>query len=292
MYERFYGLREKPFSLLPDPRYLFPSETHKIALSLLEYGLAEQTGFIVVTGEVGTGKTTLVRHLLHIAKHDLTVGLVTNTHESFGEMLKWILSSFDIRFSGLDRVEQHQALVDFLLQQYAGGSRVVLLIDEAQNLSEPTLEELRLLSNVNSESDHLLQLILVGQPELREQLKRRELRQFVQRIAVDYHLEPLSRDETIRYIRHRLHVAEGDPFLIDESACAAIHHYAQGIPRLINLIADLSLVYGYAEGHAQIGIDTVLEAVDTRVHGGLWPLESGFEGQTREDVRRAILGVD
>lgn len=291
MYNKFFGLQDKPFSLLPDPRYLFPSATHRIALSLLEYGLGEQTGFVVVTGEVGTGKTTLVRQLLRLTRDDLTVGLVNNTHESFGELLKWILSSFEIEYAGLDRVAQHQALVDFLIDRYAAGNRSVLIIDEAQNLSETALEEIRMLSNVNTEQDHLLQLILVGQPELLAKLRRNELRQFVQRIAVDYHLEPLNRKETRQYVRHRLSVAGGDPDLIDDNACAAIHHYARGIPRLINLIADLALVYGYAEGLRAINIDTVLDAIETRVHGGLWPLAVDPESEARDHVRKIILAT-
>lgn len=291
MYNKFFGLQDKPFSLLPDPRYLFPSATHRIALSLLEYGLGEQTGFVVVTGEVGTGKTTLVRQLLRLTRDDLTVGLVNNTHESFGELLKWILSSFEIEYAGLDRVAQHQALVDFLIDRYAAGNRSVLIIDEAQNLSETALEEIRMLSNVNTEQDHLLQLILVGQPELLAKLRRNELRQFVQRIAVDYHLEPLNRKETRQYVRHRLSVAGGDPDLIDDNACAAIHHYARGIPRLINLIADLALVYGYAEGLRTINIDTVLDAIETRVHGGLWPLAVDPESEARDHVRKIILAT-
>ena len=170
MYESFFGFRQKPFSLLPDPRFLFPSRAHRMALTLLEYGLAEQAGFVVLTGEVGTGKTTLLRALLNRLGRDTVVGLVTNTHSSFGEFIRWVLLAFDLEFRGGDQVEQHDIFVAYLLEKYAQRKRVVLIVDEAQNLGEEALEQLRMLSNINSEGDHLLQLILVGQPELRARL--------------------------------------------------------------------------------------------------------------------------
>lgn len=289
MYETFFGLRRKPFSLLPDPRFLYASRTHKIALTLLEYGLAEQAGFVVLTGEVGTGKTTLLRHLLHLVEDEAVVGLVTNTHRSFGELMRWILLAFDLDFRGKDRVEQHQVLLDALVERYAEGRRCVLIIDEAQNLSEEALEQLRMLSNVNSEADHLLQLILVGQPELRETLKRPELRQFVQRIAVDYHLEPLGREETARYIAHRLEVAGAARPILTAEACAAVHYFSRGIPRLVNSLCDLALVHAYAEDVAEVDIDTVIGAAEARTRGGLAAFAALPDAPSRDQAKARIL---
>jgi general secretion pathway protein A len=289
VYETYFGFRQKPFSLLPDPRYLYASRTHKIAANLLEYGLAEQAGYVVLTGEVGTGKTTLLRYLLHRVRDEVVVGLVTNTHQSFGELMKWIMLAFDLDFRHKDQVEQHQIFVDFLIQCYAQGKRIVLIVDEAQNLGMEALEQLRMLSNVNSESDHLLQLILVGQPELRALLQRPELRQFVQRIAVDYHLEPLSRDETARYIRHRIEVAEGSRQLFDDAACVAVHYFAKGIPRLVNSLCDYALVFAYADNRQIIDIDTIIDAAGERMQGGLSVFAQPPSGLSREDVKRQIL---
>lgn len=288
MYEAFFGFKQKPFSLLPDPRFLYASRTHKIAINLLEYGLSEQAGYVVLTGEVGTGKTTLLRNLLHSLRDTVVVGLVTNTHSSFGELMKWILLAYDLDFRGREPVEQHQIFVDFLIGRYAQGKRVILIVDEAQNLGSEALEQLRMLSNVNSEADHLLQLILVGQPELRALLQRHELRQFVQRISVDYHLEPLAREEVQRYVRHRLEVAGGDGQLFDPPACAAVHYFARGIPRLINSLCDYALVFAYADDRRVIDLDTVIDAASERISGGLGAFAAPA-GLSREALRTAIL---
>jgi type II secretory pathway predicted ATPase ExeA len=262
MYEAFYQLTEKPFSLLPDPSMLYLSRQHGTAYSLLDYGVQGHAGFVVITGEVGCGKTTLLRHLLTQLPQDVTVGLISNTAKAGDDLLKWVLLAFGQDYSHQDPVELHQRFETFLIDQYASGKRVVLIVDEAQHLPVDTLEELRMLSNINADKDQLLQIILTGQPELQEKLERPELRQFAQRIGVNYHLKPLTSEETPRYIRHRLERAGGDPALFTDQAIALIHAQGRGIPRLINGLCDLALVYGYADGAHQIDEPTVRTVID------------------------------
>ena len=272
MYEAFYRFREKPFSILPDPSFLYPSSKHSMALALLEYGLMNQAGFNVITGEIGTGKTTLIRYLLGQMDKDVTVGLISNTHRSFGELLQWILFAFKLEHRGKQKVEMFQDFLDFLLREYSQKKRPVLIVDEAQNLAPETLEELRMLSNVNADKDQILQLILVGQAELRETLRRPDMQQFAQRIVVDYHLEPLDRQETHAYIRHRIAVAGGhDPLLFDDAACDAVYQHSQGVPRLINLLCDTALVYGFAAQQTRIDARTVDEVARDKQKGGIFP---------------------
>ena len=247
MYESFYGLKEKPFTLLPDPEYLYLSPKHQRALTLLEYGMMNQAGFSVICGDTGAGKTTLIRRLLSDLEDNTTVGLITNTHESFGELLSWVLMAFGLDGEGKSKAQMHQMFIAFLIEQYAQNKHSVLIVDEAQNMKADTLEELRMLSNINSDKDQVLQVILAGQPALRETLRKPELMQFAQRIAVDYYLEALSEEETKAYIRHRLHVAGSDKEIFTDDACKAIYKYSGGTPRLINLLSDTSLVYGFAE---------------------------------------------
>ena len=276
MYEAHFGLREKPFSLLPDPSFLYLSDKHRMALALLQYGLSNQAGFTAITGGIGTGKTTLIRHLLNTMEQDVTVGLISNTHRSFGELLQWILLAFNLNYANKSKVEMYQTFVDFMIQEYARNRRTVLIVDEAQNMEAETLEELRMLSNVNADKDQVLQVILVGQQQLRDTLRRPDLVQFAQRIAVDYHLTPLTADEITAYIRHRLAVAGGEPELFTDEACAAVHHFSSGVPRLVNLLCDLALVYGYAEQRKQVGADLVEDVAREKQAGGIFPSpESG-----------------
>lgn len=263
MYESFFGFKDKPFSLLPDPGLFYPSQIHREALTLLEYGLYNQAGFTVITGEIGSGKTTLMRYLLDRLEQDMTVGLISHTHQSLGRIMDWICAAFEIQAPRDDRIPQHQAFVDFLVAEYAKGRKTLLIIDEAQNLDRDTLEEIRLLSNVNSEHDILLQLLLLGQPELREQLRQPGLEQFIQRISASYHLGRLSLEDSCRYVRHRLRIAGGRPDIFTPDACHAIFHYSQGIPRLINLICDTALVFAYGAGESRIdgrAIDTFVRS--------------------------------
>ena len=271
MYEVFYRLKEKPFSLLPDPSYLYLSEKHQMALTLLEYSLLNQAGFCVISGVTGAGKTTLIRHLLNQFGNDVAVGLITNTHQSFSDLLRWILMAFNLDYNSDSKPQLYQTFVNFLIEQYAKNRNTVLIVDEAQNMSVETLEELRMLSNINADKDQVLQIILVGQPGLRDKLSRPDLEQFAQRIAVDYHIEPLNAAETRNYIRHRLTIAGGDPELFESDAAQSVYRYSNGIPRLINLLCENALVYGYAENVSRISARLVEEVARERQSHGLLP---------------------
>ncbi len=261
MYESFYGLTEKPFTLLPDPEYLFLSPKHQRALTLLQYGMMNQAGFSVICGDTGAGKTTLIRRLLSDLEENTTVGLITNTHQSFGELLNWVLMAFGLDGEGKSKSQMHHMFVNFLVEQYAQNRHTVLIVDEAQNMKADTLEELRMLSNINADKDQVLQVILAGQPALRETLRRPELMQFAQRIAVDYYLEALNEQETHDYIQHRLQVAGAQQTIFTDDACSAIYQYSGGTPRLINLLCDTALVYGYAEQRKTIDAALVHDVV-------------------------------
>ncbi|NNJ94421.1 MAG: AAA family ATPase [Halobacteria archaeon] len=292
MYEAFYNLTEKPFTLLPDPGFLYLSDKHQMALTLLEYGLHEHGGFTVISGEIGAGKTTLIRHLLNNMEQEYTVGLITNTHRSFGELLQWVLHAFGLEHKDMSRVEMHQRFIDFIIDEYAQNRRTVLIVDEAQNMDAGTLEELRMLSNINADKDQALQVILVGQRELRETLKGPDLVQFAQRITVDYHLEPLSADQTAAYIRHRMRVAGGNPATFTVSACKAVHRYSNGVPRLINLLCDTALVYGYAEQTRQIEARLVTDVAREKQQGGIFPIFAVASRDTADENAAAKPSAD
>lgn len=257
MYTEHFGLTHKPFNLVPDPRFLYLSPNHKKALTMLEYGLMSHAGFTVVTGEIGAGKTTLIRALLGKMDEDCVIGLINNTHESFGELMVWVLDSLEIDSTATDNAGRYRDYINFVVEQHAQGRRVVLIVDEAQNLSVQALEELRLLSNVNIDSDIFLQLVLTGQPELIEKLNRPELVQFAQRIGVEFHLKALSYPETQNYIEYRLEVAGAKRKIFSNEACAVIYCYSEGIPRRINNLCDFALVYAFADDKSEIDVTLI-----------------------------------
>jgi len=243
MYEDFYGLREKPFNLTPDPRFLFLSESHRVALEHLIYGITQKEGFMLITGDVGTGKTTLCRFLLERLEQDTETALILNPQISEEELLSGILSEFGITSSETGRKGMVDRLNQFLLEKLASDRKVAVIIDEAQNLSLSVLEQIRLLSNLETEKEKLLQIILVGQPELQEKLKLPVLRQLNQRISIRCHLRPLGKNETQKYIEHRLMIAgaKGD-ITLSKRAISLIFKRSKGIPRLINLISYRALL--------------------------------------------------
>jgi general secretion pathway protein A len=272
MYEQFYGLREKPFGLTPDPAYLYLAKRHRHALTMLEYVLSEASGFALITGEVGCGKTTVVRHFLESTQRQLNVGLITNTHPGFGQLLPWIMEALGMEVGQASPSEQYRQFVGQIKRAYEAGRRAVLVIDEAQNLGVAGLEELRVLSNLNAGKHMLLQTILIGQPELRTTLGLAQLRQLAQRIAIDHHLEALRTEETVGYVRHRLAVAGGRPDIFTPEALERVHDCTGGIPRLVNLICDTALVYGFSDQQTIIAADLVDQVVADRSAGGLLPL--------------------
>jgi general secretion pathway protein A len=271
MYERHFGFKSKPFALTPDPAFLYLSRQHAMAMTMLEYGLESQAAFSLLTGDIGSGKTTLVRRLLRGLGDQVAVGLISNTHDRFRSIHGWALSALGIAPADDSDIAKYEALVDSFIREYGNGRRTLLIFDEAQNLSVEVLEELRLLSNVNSEKDLVLQILLVGQPELRAKLSCPELRQFVQRISVDFHLRPLDRNETHAYIRHRLTVAGGNPGVFLPEAIEFVHARTGGIPRLLNQLCDFALVYAFAEGRMSIDVDLIAQVVRERSTAQLMP---------------------
>jgi type II secretory pathway predicted ATPase ExeA len=295
MYEEFYHLKEKPFTLSPDPSFLYLGRSHRRAMNILEYGVESDAAITVISGEVGTGKTTLVRNLLAELGDDVTVGLITNTQRNFGDLLKWVLLAYDIDTDENDNVRLYHMLVEFVTREHRQGRRVLLIIDEAQNLGAEALEDIRMLTNINVDKNLVLQLILVGQPELIEMLRKKELRQFAQRVSADYLLQPLTYRETEKYIKHRIKIAGGDENLFAQTAFATVYYHSGGIPRVINTICDMALVYGFADEAPRIRKEVVLDAIRDRKIGGLVIRDDQNFNQAAEDLRRQIIektGVD
>ncbi len=256
MYESFYGFRQKPFQITPDPAFLYKSEKHQNALAYLEYGLAENVGVIVLTGEIGSGKTTLVQYILARLDPAIDAAVVFNTNVTPEELLGLIMEEFDLPRQG-DKAEILSAFNRFLVDGYGRGRRALLIIDEAQNLSAAALEEVRLLTNLQTPQQAILQVMLVGQPELGQTLKRPGLRQLAQRVAASYHLTGLDREETGRYVAHRLAVAGGSPEIFTPAALDLVFELSGGIPRAINLICQAALVYGFAEEAPRVSQDII-----------------------------------
>jgi len=270
MYESYYGLKEKPFSIQPDPEYLFLSKRHNLAYTMLEYSIQNHAGYSVICGDVGSGKTTLIHHLMNNYKNDLTVGLLYNTPPHVEELMPWIMLAFGLPYIDLSDIELHQHFQEFLIKSFTSGKKTILIVDEAQNLSMKSLESLRMLSNISVYKHQLLQVILVGQPQLKSMLMRPELEQFNQRVSVEFFLTPLENNEIKEYIKHRIKVAGGVKDLFSEGAYNRIAEVSKGIPRVINNFCDLVLVYGFSSEAKKISVDLVDEVIKDKERFGVF----------------------
>lgn len=270
MYEAFYGLREKPFSILPDPDLIYWCQNHRLAFAMLEFGVMNSAGFTVITGEIGCGKTTLVRYLLRKLDDHVTACVISNTPRSQDGLLPWLLMSLNQPFEG-----SYPALFKqfqrFLYDQFSRRRRTILIVDEAQNLGIEALEELRMLSNVNTDKQQFLQIILVGQPQLKDLLRAPELLQFAQRVSSDFHLRPLNADEVSEYVDFRLRAVGAHSDLFTDDACRIIADTSHGIPRTINILCDTALVYGFAAGAKKITAEIVDKVIQNKAQFGVLP---------------------
>lgn len=256
-------MTERPFSLVPDPSFLYWSDSHQRAFTMLEYGILTRAPITLITGEVGSGKTTLVHHLLKSVGSDVTIGLISNAHGDRGELLRWVLMSLDqpapVNATYVDLFAAFQA---YLIDQYAMGRRVILIFDEAQNLSQESLEELRMFTNINSNKDELLQLVLVGQPELLDMIRRPEMRQFAQRVASSFHLNAMDAETVRKYVGHRLATAGASRNLFSRAATDLVYNATGGVPRLVNQLCDLAMVYAFTRGNRSVIEHTVQKVLD------------------------------
>jgi general secretion pathway protein A len=271
MYEAFYGLREKPFSILPDPDLIYWGHNHLLAFAMLEFGVTNSAGFTVITGEVGSGKTTLLRYLLRRLDPRIAVGLISNTPRGTEGLLQWVMMSLNQPYEASYPV-LFERFHKFLRAEYGKGRRTVLIVDEAHNLGFDALEELRMLLNINADKNQFLQIILVGQPQLKEMLRKPELLQFAQRISSDYHLRPLKCDEVAKYINHRLTAVGAQTQLFSNEACDMIAEASLGIPRTINILCDTALVYGFAANRQQIDTDIIYQVIEDKKEFGVLPM--------------------
>lgn len=275
MYLTFYGLTEKPFNATPDPKFLYMSPGHREALAQLLYGVQERKGFIVLTGKVGTGKTTLLHTLLQRLNGQCAVAFVVNSTLPFGELLEYVLTDLGISKRGETGAQRLMALNNFLIERERAGQNTVLIVDEAQNLDAATLEQIRLLSNFETPTSKLLQILLVGQPELKNRLDLPELRQLKQRVGLRCQIQPLTPEQTRSYIRTRLRIAGGrDLALFSDSAVDRITSYSDGIPRLINTVCDHCLLFGYADQKRRIDQHAVDQAI-SYLEEGIRPAKQG-----------------
>jgi len=282
MYEEFFGFTAKPFELVPDPEFLYLSRAHKKAITYLEYGIRERNGFLLITGEIGSGKTTILRNILKSLDEKVTLSKIFNTKVTSEQLLAMINDDFGLDVAGKDKIALLRQLNEFLVDEFVAGRQPVILIDEAQNLDIDLLEEVRLLSNLETDKSKLVQIILVGQPELRRTLANERLRQLRQRICISCHIEHLSKEEVEEYIFHRLEKA-GNRSAVEfgEGAIDLIYLFSRGVPRLINIICDFLLLSAFVEEKKVICTDLVKEVIgEIESESKFWGDESG-ENTTR-----------
>jgi general secretion pathway protein A len=263
MYTQFFGLEKKPFVLSPDPEFFYFSKGHDLAFTHLEYGLMHNVGFIALTGDVGTGKTTLLKYLFNRVSPSLNIGMIFNTQVDPHSFLEMLVKEFELSPASNRKSDLYSSLYEHFLKEYSRKNRCIICVDEAQNLSLRSFEELRMLSNLDAGNDPLVQIVLVGQPQLRNRLAHESLAQLTQRISVHYHLSPMSSDEVIRYIEHRLQSAgytKPGP-LFENDAVECIAGISRGIPRIINSVCDASLTYAYADSLERVARQTVEKVI-------------------------------
>lgn len=274
LYLEFFGFAERPFTLVPDPEVLYWSKQHKRAYSVLEFGLLSSAPVTLVTGEVGAGKTTLLQALLRTIDDQVTVGLVSNAQGDRGELLQWVLHALGLRFDAqTSYVQLFQQLQQFMLEEYAAGRRVMLVFDEAQNLSMESLEELRMLTNINANKDVLVQLILVGQPELREMIQQPSMLQLAQRIAASFHLPAMDAETVAAYVTHRLKAVGGTGEEFSPDVLPVIHQTTGGVPRLVNQLCEFALLYAWSADQKLIDLQVIKDVITDGVFFGAAPKE-------------------
>ncbi len=285
MYEAFFNLKQKPFDLLPDPDFLFMSSSHKKVLSYLDYGIRERVGFILLTGEVGSGKTTIIRNLIKKNLTDVVLSKIFNTRVDSEQLIAMINDDFGLSIQNKDKITLLRDLNTFLIDQFVKGNKPVLIIDEAQNLNHDLLEEIRMLSNLETDNAKLLQIILVGQPELRKTLASATLVQLRQRISINCHIQPLNRSEIEQYILHRLEMAgDREAASFSQETIDIIFTYSRGIPRLINIICDFILLAAFADETRVIEADLVQDIIgDLDFEYHYWGRDSLDGHATREN---------
>jgi general secretion pathway protein A len=288
MYENYFGFTEKPFNLAPDPDYLYMSRQHKNAISSLDFGLMDDSGLILFTGDIGTGKTTIIRHILRNIDEEFLVAVIFNTNVNSEQLLALILEEFGLYPESDTKAGAIKALSSFLIDIRSKNLRPLLIIDEGQSLSFDALEEIRLLSNLQEGSQMLMQIMLAGQPELKAKLKTPAMESMTQRIAVNYHLKPFNRQETGQYISHRITTANGNPDLFTVGAVNMIHQMTGGIPRAINILCHAALVYGFADEIPMIGTQ-VLEDIKADTGDTGLGVDRWFEDEYEEEIDSSAL---
>jgi type II secretory pathway predicted ATPase ExeA len=265
-YAEFFGFSERPFTLLPDPDLLLWSQQYRRAFSVLEFGVVSRSPITLLTGAIGCGKTTLLRELLLRLNESITVGLISNAQGGRGALIQWVMNALGMSFDhNAGYVHLFQAMQDFMIAEYAAGRRTLLIFDEAQNLSQESLEELRMLTNINTGKDEVVQLLLVGQPELRDMIRHPRLEQLAQRIAVSYHLEPLDMATTGAFIMHRLRAVGGTGAEFTEAAQQFVYQVTRGVPRLINQFCDMALLYAWTMESPQVDVDTLSQVLKDNI---------------------------
>jgi len=295
MYKEFYHFRERPFQITPDPEYFFFSRGHKLAYDYLRYGLTNQAGITVIIGKVGTGKTTLIKQLLNEIEKKDHLATISNTGMNSVQFLQAVLQEFGLDYQTEEKISLYITLKNFLIKAYRQQEKVILIVDEAQSLSTKMLEEIRMISDLQTEKEYLIQIVLVGQPQLKEILNTKEMEQFTQRITSSCYLKELNPAEISDYIKHRLKISgSNSTSLFTEKAIQNISQYSKGIPRIINVICDDALVYGFADELPQIDYQIIEEVVKNKKEAGFFLPEYNSlpGGKENQDLKNKLHRVE